>query len=294
MDVININGSEYQRASQLAKKFKYTADYIGQLCRAGKVDAQLVGRSWYVNSESLTEHKKNHSKKSRSHEDRLSEKPIENKPVTVKTRIDVEPVITKKVIKVARQEKNFSKYIDWKPAKYSADETDLLPPVQKQKLSQEIKINLADSTPVAINKKTQNTVLIPDPLPSVPLRGKLKVSSLNESFDDSDEIEQVEVVPNDIKSKKSTSDPKTTKKPVLREVGDKIKQDVSFSPKSISDPAKTNKPILNNGLIVTSAWLLLSLSILLLIITLFFSWEQTVTTTSYEATLRFSGLKFWQ
>lgn len=56
MDTVVIDGVTYTKASTLAKDFRYTTDYIGQLCRADKVDAQLVGRSWYASRESLEDH----------------------------------------------------------------------------------------------------------------------------------------------------------------------------------------------------------------------------------------------
>ena len=59
MNVLEVNGEKYVKASSLARELGYTADYIGQLCRAGKVSAQLVGRSWYVSETSLRAHKKN-------------------------------------------------------------------------------------------------------------------------------------------------------------------------------------------------------------------------------------------
>ncbi len=59
MEEISVKGEIYVKTSILAKKLGYTSDYIGQLCRAGAVNAQLVGRSWYVSEESLRQHKKN-------------------------------------------------------------------------------------------------------------------------------------------------------------------------------------------------------------------------------------------
>lgn len=59
MDRISSNGETYVKANAIARELGYTADYVGQLCRAGKVDAQLVGRSWYVNERSIREHKQN-------------------------------------------------------------------------------------------------------------------------------------------------------------------------------------------------------------------------------------------
>ena len=57
METINSNGTLYAKASILANRHHYTTDYIGQLCRQGKIDAQVVGRAWYVNEESLLQHK---------------------------------------------------------------------------------------------------------------------------------------------------------------------------------------------------------------------------------------------
>lgn len=57
MDTVDVNGVSYEKASLLAKEFKYTSDYIGQLCRAKKVEAQLIGRTWYVNRSSLENHR---------------------------------------------------------------------------------------------------------------------------------------------------------------------------------------------------------------------------------------------
>jgi len=36
----------------------YAQDYIGQLCRHGKIPAKLIGRTWFVNLESILEYKR--------------------------------------------------------------------------------------------------------------------------------------------------------------------------------------------------------------------------------------------
>lgn len=58
MEEISFKGENYVKASVLAEKYGYTSDYVGQLCRSDQVRATLVGRSWYVNEESLLEHRK--------------------------------------------------------------------------------------------------------------------------------------------------------------------------------------------------------------------------------------------
>lgn len=44
-------------SKRAAKISGYVNDYIGQLCRDGKIEARMVGRSWYVALESLIAHK---------------------------------------------------------------------------------------------------------------------------------------------------------------------------------------------------------------------------------------------
>ncbi len=53
MDTVDIKGTLYKKSSLIAEDFGYTTDYVGQLCRSGKVAAQMVGRSWYVDPESV-------------------------------------------------------------------------------------------------------------------------------------------------------------------------------------------------------------------------------------------------
>ena len=58
MKSLILDGKEYIKASKAAKDHGYTSDYIGQLCRAEKIEAELVGRTWYVNLDSLLKHRK--------------------------------------------------------------------------------------------------------------------------------------------------------------------------------------------------------------------------------------------
>ncbi len=57
MDTLVLNGKTYTRASKAARNLGYTSDYVGQLCRSGNVDAHLVGRTWYVHEEELSQHR---------------------------------------------------------------------------------------------------------------------------------------------------------------------------------------------------------------------------------------------
>ena len=53
MDELEISGRRYLSTRRAAKDHKYTSDYVGQLIRAGKVVGKKVGRSWYVEEQSL-------------------------------------------------------------------------------------------------------------------------------------------------------------------------------------------------------------------------------------------------
>lgn len=54
---LEFDGVRYISSKRAASLVGYTKDYVGQLCRAGKVRARLVGRSWYVSEESIRQHK---------------------------------------------------------------------------------------------------------------------------------------------------------------------------------------------------------------------------------------------
>ena len=55
---IQISGKTYISSKRAAEILGYAQDYIGQLARGGYVDAQRVGGLWYVNTDSILEHKK--------------------------------------------------------------------------------------------------------------------------------------------------------------------------------------------------------------------------------------------
>jgi len=57
-----IEGKQYISAHRAAEIAGYSNDYVGQLCRSGKVVSRMVGRFWYVNEKSLRKHKKESTK----------------------------------------------------------------------------------------------------------------------------------------------------------------------------------------------------------------------------------------
>lgn len=57
MDELTIDDKKYISSKHAAKITGYAKDYVGQLCREGRVEARLVGRSWYVLEDSIREHR---------------------------------------------------------------------------------------------------------------------------------------------------------------------------------------------------------------------------------------------
>ncbi len=53
MDELEIDGKTYLSSKRAAREHKYHIDYIGQLIRGGKIVGKKVGRSWYVEAQSL-------------------------------------------------------------------------------------------------------------------------------------------------------------------------------------------------------------------------------------------------
>ena len=53
MDEIELEGRKYISARKAAKQYGYTADYIGQLIRSGKLLGRKIGKGWFVEGVSL-------------------------------------------------------------------------------------------------------------------------------------------------------------------------------------------------------------------------------------------------
>ena len=57
MDEITLDGKTYVSSKRAAAITGYAKDYVGQLCREGRVEARLVGRNWYILESSIREHR---------------------------------------------------------------------------------------------------------------------------------------------------------------------------------------------------------------------------------------------
>ncbi len=56
-ETIIVDGKKFIISKQAAKLSGYTRDYIGQLCRMGKIEGRVVQRVLYVSEDSLTKYK---------------------------------------------------------------------------------------------------------------------------------------------------------------------------------------------------------------------------------------------
>jgi hypothetical protein len=57
MNELTIGDKLYISSKRAAEITGYAKDYVGQLCREGRVEATLVGRSWYVLEDSIRAHR---------------------------------------------------------------------------------------------------------------------------------------------------------------------------------------------------------------------------------------------
>src|SRR4051812_35165499 len=57
MNELTLDGKVYVSSKQAAEMTGYAKDYVGQLCREGRVEARLVGRNWYVLKSAIEEHR---------------------------------------------------------------------------------------------------------------------------------------------------------------------------------------------------------------------------------------------
>ncbi|MEY3783760.1 MAG: hypothetical protein RLZZ230_82 [Candidatus Parcubacteria bacterium] len=177
MDTVVLDGVLYVKASVIAKRFKYTSDYVGQLCRGKKVDARLVGRSWFVNPDSIQEHKDNKFITVTQVEHLSSEISSNIKP----QRVDVFPEVT------ARVHKSFPvspiKITSDKSRKlkisYEIDDEFLIPKLIKKHYqpAKSIRIDQADAYKINVGGKQNLSTFTPTAIPDVALSGKLTVTT---------------------------------------------------------------------------------------------------------------------
>lgn len=82
MDELIFAGNKYISSKRAGRMTGYTTDYLGQLCRADKIDCRFVGRNWYINEKAINEQKKDFKKEQLAENIRTIEyKKIELEPM---------------------------------------------------------------------------------------------------------------------------------------------------------------------------------------------------------------------
>ncbi len=156
---------EYIPVRTAAEKTKYGADYIGQLCRAGKVKARQVGRIWFVEENSLLSHLKKSGSISKNYQFRKKEELVSSTPL---------PEISKEIIgrrtdeRVAEELKNIRNPVP-------IEKEILLPPLVKKVVE---KVYIEREPSVFAPQRSSFQVPIQKLTPS-PFFSKFLVTTLN-------------------------------------------------------------------------------------------------------------------
>jgi hypothetical protein len=169
MEVLSVGGKDYVKASVIARELGYTTDYVGQLCRSRKVNAKLVGRSWYVDRDSIHVHKSSRYRSTQAKSRELLREEIEVTHSPDKGfAVPVHRVNAGAPIK--------------KPAyvAYSEDTAELIPAVNKT-AAQNLEVELADAERVSIRSEKSKYVFETPKLPEIIFKGKVKVAEFDEN-----------------------------------------------------------------------------------------------------------------
>lgn len=179
MEIVVVDGVEYMKVSAAAKHFHYTADYLGQLCRAKKLDARLVGRTWYVNPDSVADHKETRYKKLAA-EVRAEER-ADAASDSKSERVKVPPVINGKTAKQVAEKAHRSLVDDGAlRVSYRRDGETLIPLLRKRdesKPGKTIRVEQFGAKNIAISGGKPETTFTVNELPDIALSGKLTVTS---------------------------------------------------------------------------------------------------------------------
>lgn len=188
MQKISFGNKEYVRASAIAKKFRYTQDYVGQLCRNQKVDARLVGRVWYVEPNSVTEYRKTKhtTQKTQSAKVAFNKKPRVSNPKRVtpvirsKTVKNTQRPATTKTVPVAYQKDGETMIPVVDSRTYSSKDSQTpTPKLEQQDGQHDGSVGVNKKLKIRISKKPKTT-FASEKIPEISLSGKLEVSSLTD------------------------------------------------------------------------------------------------------------------
>lgn len=166
MDVLTLGEKKYVKASVIARELGYTADYVGQLCRGGKVDAKLFGRSWYVHKDSIGEHKSTRYRSTQAKSVQAVKIHIAESTIEESPRVDHNPSM-------------FYAHNRQKPTpRYVTDESPLMPHAVK---SGNLRVELAEATAVSIGSSDATYSFNAPKLPIVKFKGALSLTEFDDA-----------------------------------------------------------------------------------------------------------------
>ncbi len=223
MKTVVLDNKSYTKASEVAAQFGYTSDYIGQLCRGKKVDARLIGRTWFVHLPSVESHRDQRYAYQKTQAIAPAKRAIYNDlPDHPESEVAVD-MTSKKYIKrmvppplshrpfrpSSSAEETF---FNPRQNKYESDEYVLNPKVAKVPKITLLKVDIAESESVTVQSSdVRGTTMKPEPLPEVALRGTLKIRSITDDVEVPVETEADDVNEDADKSTSAIRDNKQNK-----------------------------------------------------------------------------------
>ncbi len=178
MKAIDIGGVRYIKASEAAAQFGYTADYVGQLARAGKIEATQFGRSWYVREDHIMGHKNDVSRSNK-------QKTREGVQKAVEEKVE-EHAIYNSLIAPSYMPEYRKRLLDT-PVHYEADTYPLQPTISKDSEPAELVVASVEKDDLVVGVKLGREVPLEESSerqyfeavrpPDAPLHGALSVVS---------------------------------------------------------------------------------------------------------------------
>lgn len=175
MEVLEFDGKKYVKATKVARDLGYTADYVGQLCRGGKVGCHLVGRSWYVDQDAVGEHKATRYRSSKTKTREALKDEVH------KIQIHKDPDLPRS--KIQRGENTSSLHFYTRTSErtgsYAEDTAELMPVLTKKQpgtTGTELEVEVACAKELEVGNSAREYVLKATELPKIRFKGSLSVS----------------------------------------------------------------------------------------------------------------------
>ncbi len=249
-----LDGIEYVKAAEAAKEFRYTSDYVGQLCRSKKIAARLVGRTWYVNLDSLLKHKKNrHSKDRKTATEQGIKTTPPVAPVISKSSVRrvVEPVLKSKTVKRLQVDSKTSPNERILKVTYEPDEEALLPTITKRILPKpkKLRVDPAGAKKVRVSGKRSAHLFKAGELPEVALSGTLKIAEIEAETETPDlsNNKQNKAISEKTENKTKSADEKKTKKVQVQLSRIQLPHTSESGSKTVERPVAFKTPIANKN-----------------------------------------------